>query len=139
MPKRPSWNRVKLNRSYTYDELAMQLGISKGTVRNWVKRHRLRAITDRRPHLILAEDAADFLRARQDKRRARSKPDEMYCFGCKASRRPAGGLVDCFISAATTVRLQGICPVCETLMNRRASPSAIDQLHRLFEVSFIRA
>ena len=139
MAKQPNWRRVKLHRNYSYDELAMRLGICKGTVRNWVRNHGLHAVTDKRPHLIIAKDAADFLQARHAKRRVRTKSDEMFCFGCKAPRIPAGRLVDCFISSATTVRLQGICPECETLMNKRASPTGIDQLHRLFEVSFIRA
>jgi len=61
--RRPSRRAVKLHRNYTVDEAARVLGISKGTVRRWVKTG-LAAITDRKPILILGGDLIAFIDAR---------------------------------------------------------------------------
>lgn len=49
-------NCVKLNRSYTFDELAALLDVHKNTVANWTKIG-LPYLSERRPFLILGADA----------------------------------------------------------------------------------
>lgn len=51
--RRFNWSRVKVHRSYTVDEAARLLGVTKGTIRRWIGAG-LPAITDRKPFLILA-------------------------------------------------------------------------------------
>ena len=49
-------NLVKINRSYTYEELAMVFDVHKNTVAAWVK-NGLPCLKDMRPFLILGADA----------------------------------------------------------------------------------
>jgi len=35
--RHPNYRHVKIHRNYTAEEIAMQLGIHKNTVRNWLK------------------------------------------------------------------------------------------------------
>jgi hypothetical protein len=77
--RRPDWRRVKKHRSYAVDEVARTLGISKGTVRRWIKSG-LSALTDQKPMLILGADLIDFGKTR---RRPKSN--------CAPDRRRIGG------------------------------------------------
>ena len=45
-------NRAKINRSYTFEELAEVFGVHKNTVSAWVK-NGLPCLHDKRPYLIL--------------------------------------------------------------------------------------
>ena len=49
-------NLVKINRSYTFEELAAVFGVHKNTVSTWVK-DGLPCLKTRRPFLILGADA----------------------------------------------------------------------------------
>ena len=49
--KRLDWRRVKINRSYTLDEVARLLDVHKQTVRNWIKAG-LEVLSGQKPHLI---------------------------------------------------------------------------------------
>ena len=51
MDKRPSHRALRAARSYTLEEAAKALGVSQGTIRNWVKKG-LPIMNDQRPYLI---------------------------------------------------------------------------------------
>ena len=83
MAKRPSHRALRAARSYTFEEAAIALGVSKGTVRTWVN-NGLPAMKAQRPHLILGEALKDFLQAKTAKRKSALRPAELYCLSCKA-------------------------------------------------------
>ena len=139
MARGPNWRRVKRNRNYTYDEGARLLEVHKRTVRNWVQRDGLVALTDQRPHLIVGSVLSDFLRNRRQARKTRMKPHEMYCLRCRVPRDPAGHMVDCILSDAPTGNLCGICPACDGLMHKRVSLAQLDQIGRNLEVTIRQA
>ena len=98
MARRPSHRALRRARSYTFEEAATALGVSKGTIRNWVNSG-LPAMKAQRPYLILGDALKDYLQARATIRKTSLQPSELYCLSCKASRTPMGMMVDCIPQA----------------------------------------
>ena len=122
--RRHNPHAVKLNRSYTVDEVARALGVSKPTIRRWISKDGLPVIDDKRPILILGSDLIDFLKART-RPRSRCGPGECYCVKCRAARPAAGGMAEFMSHTPSGGNLRAICESCGTLMHRRiATPSS---------------
>lgn len=122
--RRANWRRIKRHRSYTVDELARTLDVSKGTVRLWLKKG-LPSITDRRPALLLGDDVISFLKT-QGRPKQTCAPGEMFCLKCQAPRKPAFDMVEVASATPSSVNLRGFCPECETLMHQRVSQRKLD-------------
>jgi excisionase family DNA binding protein len=133
MAKRPSGRAIRAARTYTIEEAASALGVSTGTIRNWV-RAGLPIMKAQRPFLILGEALRDFLQDRASDGKVALQASQLYCLTCKAGRSPMGNLVDCIPQTATTARLMGLCEVCSGTCNRMISRSQIDQFGRIFEL-----
>lgn len=134
MAKRPSHRALRAARSYTFEEAAIALGVSKGTVRNWVN-NGLPAMKAQRPYLILGEALKDFLQSNKAKRKSALQSTELYCLTCKAPRMPMGMLVDCISQTATTARLMGLCEACGGTCNRMISRAKIDRFREIFALA----
>jgi len=119
--RRADWRRIKGKLSYTIDEAAHALGTHRNTVRHWVKKVGLPAMTEARPHLILGGDLVAFLRARRTARKRRCGPGELYCLRCRAPRRPVPGLLEYRALTSTRARIVGICSTCEAILHRFVS------------------
>ena len=119
--RRADWRRVKGKLSYTIDEAARALGTHRNTVRHWVKKAGLPAMTETRPHLILGGNLVAFLQAKRASRKQKCGPGELYCLRCRASRRPVPGLVEYRPLTRTRGRLVGICSTCEAILHRFVS------------------
>jgi hypothetical protein len=112
--------RIKIHRSYTVTEAADALGVHKNSVRLWIKQG-LPVAEERHPALLLVTAIRRFLDDRKAKQRHRLAPGEFYCFKCRAPRRPAAGMADYIAASPALGNLKGLCPECETIMNRRTS------------------
>lgn len=137
MPLRSNRRAVKLHRNYTADEAARVLGVSKGTVRRWVK-NGLPALTERRPILILGRDLIAFLDKRAA-RRAPCNPDECYCFSCRAPRKAAFGAVEYMPITATGGNVRALCAECSTVMHKRISKAQLAALSANLDVTIMQA
>ena len=135
--RRPSRRAVKLHRNYTVDEAARVLGISKGTVRRWVKTG-LAAITDRKPILILGGDLIAFIDARLATKQ-RCQLDECFCFSCRAPRQPAFDAVEFVPLTATSGNLRALCETCATVMHKRLSTAKLAALRAILDVTIRQA
>ena len=128
---------AKIHWNYTVDEAARALGVSKGTVRRWIKAG-LPALTEKRPILIIGGDLLDFLAARSASKQ-KCQPDECYCVKCRAPRRPAGRMADFVPLTATSGNLRALCPECASLMHRRIGIAALEVLGRALELKCLPA
>lgn len=115
--RRPSAQRVKQRVTYEVAEVAKLLGIHRNTVRRWLKEG-LQPIDYRRPLLIHGADLKAFLAKRREKRRQTCRPDELYCFRCRAPRTPWGRTADLSYRNEKIARLAALCALCETPMHR---------------------
>jgi hypothetical protein len=128
MKKRhPNYLHVKIHRNYTVEEIANLFDVHKNTVRGWVKAG-LPTSDDKRPMLILGHELAAYLQARRVKNKQTCKPGEMYCVRCHAPKSPALDMADYKIVTGTMGNLVAICPVCNSIMNRRVSLAKLGQV-----------
>ena len=81
-------NLVKINRSYSVNDIAVLLDVSKATVRRWIALG-LPAITDMRPVLVLGFDLKEYPKQRRTKNKNCLGPTEMFCCRCRGPKRPA--------------------------------------------------
>ena len=133
----PDRRRLKLHRSYTVDEAARTLGISKGTIRRWLK-NGLHSVDDRKPALIRGSDLAEFLRSRS-KPKQPCPPDYCYCVKCRSPRKPAGAMAEYIVLTATSGNLRAICPTCGSLMHRRTSAAQLEVIKTQLDVTIVEA
>ena len=127
--------RIKIHRSYTVEEAAKVLGAHKNTVRLWIKQG-LPVVDERRPTLLRGRDIRAFLENRKAKRKHRLAAGEFYCLKCRAPKSPAGRMADYTASSADLGNLTGLCPDCETIMNRRTSRAKCDRIKGKLYVMF---
>lgn len=134
----PNPRLVKIHRSCTVEEIAVRLGIHKNTVRRWVKAG-LATSDSQRPMLILGQDLRAFLQARREKNKQTCKPGELYCVRCRAPKFPAGDMADYTPITEKFGNLKGICPDCDSIMNRRVSLAKLWQVRGKMDISFPEA
>jgi excisionase family DNA binding protein len=116
--RRADWRRIKSKYSYTVEEAARALNLHRNTVRNWVRRGGLPAMTGSRPHLILGSVLIEFLKARRLALKRKCGIGELYCLKCRAPRRPVLDLIEHRLMASGRTRIVSICSTCESLMHR---------------------
>ena len=110
---------VKLNRCYDVAELAARLRVHKNTVRHW-QRDGLRPIDGGRPILFHGSVIRAFLETRNASRKSPCPPGTLYCFRCRAPRKPALNMIDFIPINATSGNIRALCATCEATMHRRA-------------------
>ena len=127
-------NLVKINRSYTFEELGAVFGIHKNTVSAWVKKG-LPCLNERRPFLILGVDARKYLQQRRAATKQRCQPNELFCMRCKAPTTPTNNYVEYVLSSATKGRLTGLCEACGCVVNKFVSYDSLEACAVFFDIS----
>lgn len=133
--RRIDWRVVKLDRSYTADELAVLLRVHKNTVRYW-QRAGLTPLDNGRPALFAGSVVRAFLASRNASRKSPCPPGTLYCFRCRAPRPAALGMVDFVPTNALSGNIRALCGTCETTMHRRASRTALALIMPGCEIQF---
>jgi hypothetical protein len=133
--RHPNHRLVKSHRTYTVEEIASLLNKHKNTVREWVKAG-LPTIDDKRPMLILGRELIAFLQARRARKKSPCRPGQMYCVRCRAPKFPAAGMVDYLPDTQKVGNLSGICPDCNSIMNRRVSMAKLGQVRGKMDITF---
>jgi Helix-turn-helix domain len=134
MTKRPSSRSIKAVRTYTVPEAATALGVTIGTVRNWV-RNGLPVLNAKRPTLILGSVLRDYIDRKWAKYKVTLALDQLYCLTCKEPRTPYGRMLDYIPGNHRTGRLTGLCEVCGGVCNRMASRASLDRFAEIFDVA----
>lgn len=122
--RRVNPNLVKLNHSYSAEELARRLDVHKNTVRHWRSKG-LEAIDKSRPLLFHGPVVRAFLAKRNASRKLPCPPGTLYCFRCRSPRQPALNMVDFVAMRPGTGNLRALCERCETVMYRRVRESDV--------------
>jgi hypothetical protein len=133
--RRPNPRSVKIHRSYSVDELTRRLDVHKNTVRAWIKRG-LPVIDGKRPILVNGLDLYGFLMGERSTRKQHCRPGECYCVKCRAPKIPALGMADYIPISPTLGSLQGLCPDCGTLINRRVSLARLHEIRGSLDIAF---
>jgi hypothetical protein len=133
--RHPNHRLVKTHHCYTVDEAAKTCSVHRNTVRHWMKVG-LKAIDAMRPTLIQGRVLRQFLEARRSTHKRPCRPAELYCFKCRAPRRPAGSAAEYRPSTAGAGSLFARCPDCGSAMNKRISQAQLAQARREIEITF---
>jgi len=126
-------NLVKINRSYTFEELATVFGVHKNTVSTWIK-NGLPCLKDRRPFLILGDDARDYIKDQRKRKKQKCKSNELFCMRCKAPTQPAENIVEYISLSVTKGCLKGFCARCGCVINKFTSYGSLEGYSALFEL-----
>jgi hypothetical protein len=137
MARPKGWRAVKSRLSYTVEEVARNQGVSRCTVRRWIKTG-LACLDDQKPMLIIGSDLIAFLKARAQPKHT-CAPDEFFCFRCKAPRKAAFGDIETSLAGAGRRQLRALCPDCATIMHKAAGDRTITALDAMPGVSITPA
>ena len=133
MARGTGWRVVKIHRNYTAEEVAQNQHVAKGTVRRWLG-NGLPSLNDRRPCLILGGDLVDFLKNRK-KPKQTCKPEECYCFRCKAPRKATFDEAEYKALTSMNGQLIALCGDCTTVMNKRVSLATLEVLKGILHIT----
>lgn len=122
----PDPRRAKIHRSYTVAEAAKLFGVHRNAVRGWIKAD-LETVRAGRVILILGDALRAFLETRRKARRCKTPPGWLYCFGCRAPRAPAPGMLELIQGPNGTGNVRALCGECATLMHRRVSLARLNE------------
>ncbi len=124
---------IKATWPYTVQEIAELLGVHKNAVLRWLK-DGLGVDRSQRPFLIRGDEVIRFLKRRQDGRRCKCRPEEFFCFRCRVPREACLGIADIVIESPTRLRLQALCAVCETPVNKVQNVGELSKIRNRFHV-----
>lgn len=131
--KRSNGRRIKMHRSYDVAEAAKAVGVSRGTIRRYLK-DGLHNLSDQRPVLILGQDLKEFLDAKRKPRQS-CRIDQCYCMSCKAPRRPAFDEVEFQRTNAGRGNVRALCEICSTVMHKVISADGLKALKAILNVT----
>ena len=126
-------NLVKINRNYTFEEMAAVFGVHKNTVSAWVN-NGLPCLKEMRPFLILGADARVYLSEQRVSKKQKCRPDEFFCMRCKSPSKPAENFVEYLHISSTKGRLSGFCERCEGVVNKFASYASLERYSLVFDL-----
>jgi hypothetical protein len=138
--RHPNPNLVKLHLTYSVDELARTLKVSKGTVRRWLKTG-LEAVDGPGLTIVRGSVAREFLRQRRASAKRPCGPGFLFCLRCREPREPAG-LKAALVypgKVAAGACLRGVCPECSALMYRRVNVARLDAVRGRLDVALPEA
>jgi DNA-binding XRE family transcriptional regulator len=122
---------ILTDETYTLQEAADLLGVSRQTVAQWEKEG-LPVMGERVPKLAYGADLKAFLQKRESARKQKMQAGEMYCLSCKAASVPAEGRV--FLSLLNQKRalLSGVCTRCGGRISRIISAAQLPEARERF-------
>jgi len=135
---RPNPRLVKINRSYSVEEIAALFGNHKNTVREWIKSG-LPVVDNCRPVLILGSELRKFLERKRTKNKRPCQPCELYCLRCRKPQKPAGNMADFTPITDKVGNLIAICPDCDAMINKRMNMAKLTLISTQMEITFTPA
>lgn len=134
MPKRLNPYLAKTHYPYSVREIAERFEIHPHTVRNWIK-NGLKTIDDQRPVLVQGAELREFLKVRNQSNKQPCQIDQIYCLKCRKPQVPAMRMADYIPDVADKGCLKGLCPTCETVINRFMRVSQLEKIGQKLDVS----
>jgi hypothetical protein len=124
---------IKATWPYTVQEIAELFDIHKNAVLRWLKEG-LNADRSQRPYLIRGDELTRFLGQRQNGKRQQCAPGQFFCFKCRVPREAYLGIADIKIESPTRFRINALCSVCDTSMNKVQSVRNLAKIKTLFHI-----
>ena len=122
------------NLTYTIAEIHDIRGTSPQTVRGYIKKEGLRAMTSQKPWLIHGEDYIEFLQKKRSKGKRPLNPGEVRCFTCGHRGRPMGNMAD-LIKKSNRWQLKALCSECEGPLNLYISEAKLVLYREVLDIA----
>jgi hypothetical protein len=129
--------RARAGLSYTVQDVAEIYGLHKNSVLQWIK-DGLPIIDQRKPYLIHGGDLAEYLRMKRSGRKRSCKPNEFFCFKCRAPRPAWENVADIQIRDKKRLSISGLCAVCRTAVHRAGSVRKLAEYQEIFSIQTLR-
>lgn len=129
-----NYNKAKINRNYTFEELAAVFDVHKNTVAIWVKKG-LPCLKERRPFLILGADVRSYLQKQRSVNKQQCKTNELFCMRCRAPSTPAENFVEYMPISKTKGCLKGFCSRCECVVNKFVALDKLPTYAAIFDIT----
>jgi hypothetical protein len=117
MPKvkkrKPDMRRIRPSKTYTMPEISESLDRNIATIRRWIQ-NGLPRLDGARPVLIDGAALRDWLKGQWIAKKQSCGPGELFCFKCRAPRKPVFGSVTLEPRNAKTLSIRALCGVCGT-------------------------
>lgn len=127
----------KMHLSYTVTEIATLFSVHANTVRHWLKGG-LEPLDTDQPLLVQGAVLRQFISDRRSSSKTPCPPGTLYCFKCRAPRRPALGMADFIEDAAGAGNLHALCEDCGKVMCRRVRREKLADILPGIEIQFAR-
>lgn len=142
MARRYNTRIIRLNYSYTLQEISNLYGNHIRTVRAWIKEG-LPNIEGLYPYLVKGRELKEFLSKRQLKQKVKLEAGQFYCTRCKTARNAQNNQVKLVYSGKTIGKgikdftIQGICEICWTKINRFSNENKLEEIKQTFDITEI--
>ena len=127
--QRYSLKPIRLDYTYSVDELAELYDLTPDTVFRWIRNEGLKRIPDSRKYYVHSSDLLNFLEKRNSKNKRPCKDGEIFCCKCRKPRKPKPASLKSKKLPNKTVQISGKCLVCETRLNTFVSGKKWSKKH----------
>jgi len=131
MGKKYNTKGIKLDYTYSVEQIAELYGVDVQTVRRWIRDEGLQRIEGMRPHGVHSSELRRFIDKRNGKRKQPCKLNEMFCLKCQRPKRPKAGSAMQIKLPNSSVRIKALCSACNSKINRSVSDIEWTKKHPL--------
>lgn len=136
-----SFRMIKANKSYSQKELMDELGVDRKTLYNWRKERLIPMQGENakgRGLLFRGKDIINFLEEQKENRKINVWSKELLCMKCQRGRfsqkdKLVFNSENLWSDDKTSVRVEGVCIICGTKMNKSCNIKAAEELKLFHE------
>ena len=118
---RYSLRRVRLDYTYTPDEIAQIYNIKPSTVFRWIREEGLKCLPYSKKYFVHSTDFIAFLKLKNAKHKKPCKEGEVYCCKCRGPQIPKKESLSHQRQPNKSIRIIAKCNACDTSMHKLVS------------------
>jgi hypothetical protein len=128
--RHPNLQLIRTTQVYTVKTLAETLERRPETVLRWIK-DGMPVLDGRKPYLVDASEAKEWLAAKWARRKTKCALDELYCLPCHAKKHPSTDSAKFIDQPNGTLKIEATCPDCGGEMHITRSGKDKDKVRNL--------
>lgn len=130
--RRYNLSRIRVNYTYSVEEIAELCGIATMTVFRWIADEELNRLPNSKKYFVHGSELRKFLERKNGKNKKPCAEHEIYCCKCRKPQPPKLQSLKTQNIPNGTIRVLGKCNVCSTAVNKVISGKKWDQNHPLY-------
>lgn len=130
--RRYNLSRIRMNYTYSVEEVADLFGIATMTVFRWIANEGLNRLPNSKKYFVHGSDLRKFLKHKNGKNKKPCANHEIYCCRCRKPQLPDLRCLKTKNIPNGTIRVLSKCSVCSAPLNKVISGEKWDQNHPLY-------